>query len=161
MPMVPVLAKTFDVGPLLTGVLASGLGLGMLGGSALMVLRDPPRRGLVYVTGSFGAMACLIVFAVLPIFPLAFVALVATGVFAAGFSSVQSALVMAVSPPEMRGRAMGLLSMAIGSLPFGMVMLGLLAERISPQGAVIVSAGSGMVALALWLVFRPEVTRIP
>lgn len=161
MPMVPVLAKQFDVGPVLTGVLASGLGLGMLIGSALMVICDPPRRGLIYVIGSFGGMICLIVFALLKVFIIALAALVLTGIFSAGFSTVQAALVISISPPEMRGRAMGLLSMAIGALPFGMVLLGALAEQIGSHTAVVVSAGSGMAVLALWLVRHPEVMRIP
>lgn len=161
MPMVPVLAKQFDVGPVLTGVLASGLGLGMLIGSALMVICDPPRRGLIYVIGSFGGMICLIVFALLDVFIVALAALVLTGIFSAGFSTVQAALVISISPPEMRGRSMGLLSMAIGALPFGMVLLGALAEQVGSHTAVVASAGAGMVVLALWLVRHPEVTRIP
>ena len=161
MPMVPVLAKQFDVGPVLTGVLASGLGLGMLIGSALMVIIDPPRRGLIYVIGSFGGMICLIVFALLDVFVIALAALVLTGIFSAGFSTVQAALVIAISPPEMRGRSMGLLSMAIGALPFGMVLLGALAEQIGSHTAVVASAGTGIVVLGAWLVRHPEVTRIP
>lgn len=161
MPMVPVLAKRFDVGPLLTGVLASGLGLGMLIGSAAMVAMNPGRRGLIYVAGSFAGMAFLVLFALLDVYVLALVALVLTGICAAGFSAVQSTLVMVINPPAMRGRAMGLLSMSIGALPFGMLTLGALAEWIGPNGAVVASAGAGMASLALWLVRRPEVLRIP
>jgi MFS family permease len=160
MPMIPVLAKSFDVGALLTGVLASGLGAGMLIGSTLMVVIDPVRRGLVYVLGSFFGMGFLVVFALMDVFAIALVALVLTGICSAGFASVQSALVMTVSPVEMRGRAMGLLSMAIGSLPFGMLVLGLLAEQVGPHNAVVISAAAGSVGLALWLFRHPEVTRI-
>ena len=160
MPMVPVLAKRFEVGPLLTGVLASGLGLGMLIGSLLMVVLEPGRRGVIYVGGALLAMVLLVVFAVLQVFVLALVALVLTGVCSAGFASVQTALVMSVNAPEMRGRAMGVLSMAIGTLPFGMVLLGALAERIGSHAAVVASAVAGMVVLIGWLVRRPEVLRL-
>lgn len=161
MPMIPVLAQRFEVGPLLTGVLASGLGTGMLIGSMLMVVINPPRRGLIYVLGSFGAMGFLIIFAVMEVFLIALGALVLTGIFAAGFGSVQTTLVMAVNRPEMRGRAMGLLSMAIGALPFGMLMLGVLAEWRGSHTAVVLSAGAGIVCLAFWVLRHPEVTKIP
>jgi MFS family permease len=105
-------------------------------------------------------MGFLVVFALMDVFAIALVALVLTGICSAGFASVQSALVMTVSPVEMRGRAMGLLSMAIGSLPFGMLVLGLLAEQVGPHNAVVISAAAGSVGLALWLFRHPEVTRI-
>ena len=160
MPMIPVLARRFEVGPLLTGVLASGLGLGMLIGSLLMVVINPSRRGRIYVVGSFLGMGFLVVFALMTVFLVALLALIATGICAAGFASVQTALVMSVNPPEMRGRAMGLLSMAIGTLPFGMLLLGAIAERVGPHNAVVIVAGAGMVSLALWLARRPEVLQI-
>jgi len=160
MPMIPVLAKRFEVGAFLTGVLASAYGLGMLAGSLLMVLTNPARRGVVYVISSFGAMASLVVFTQIDRFVPALAALVVTGMCSAGFASVQSALVVACNPPEVRGRAMGMLAMAIGSLPFGMMLLGLLAERVGPQSAIVYCAGGGFVGLALWLLRRPEVLRI-
>ncbi len=161
MPMIPVLAKRFEVGPFLTGVLASGLGLGMLIGSLLIVVVNPGRRGLIYVLGALIAMVLLVAFAVLNVFVLALVALVLTGICSAGFASVQSALVMSVNTPEMRGRAMGLLSMAIGTLPFGMILLGALAEQIGSHAAVVASSLAGIVVLLAWLVRYPEVTRVP
>lgn len=161
MPMIPVLAKRFEVGAFLTGVLASGLGLGMLLGSLLIVVVNPGRRGLVYVLGALIAMVLLVAFAVLNVFVLALLALILTGVCSAGFASVQSALVMSVNTPEMRGRAMGLLSMSIGTLPFGMILLGALAEQIGSHAAVVASSLAGIVVLLAWLVRYPEITRVP
>ena len=105
-------------------------------------------------------LTLLVLFAVLQVFVLALVALVLTGVCSAGFASVQTALVMSINEPEMRGRAMGVLSMAIGTLPFGMVLLGVLAERLGSHAAVVTSAIAGMVVLVLWLIRRPEVLRL-
>jgi MFS family permease len=156
MPLVPLLARRFDVGPFLTGVLASGTGAGMLIGSIIMVVVDPPRRGRIYVLGSFVGMVCLIVFALMQLYPLALMMLVLTGIASAGFASVQSALVLSVAAEELRGRAMGLLSMAIGAMPFGMFGLGLLGEQIGAANAVVVSASTGIVALIAWLMRYPE-----
>ncbi len=160
MPLVPVMAERFDAGPFATGLLASGLGLGMLLGAAVVVMTSPTRRGWLYVAGPFWGMAALIGFALMDVYAIALLMLVLTGIGSAGFASVQSALVMTVSPDEMRGRAMGLLSMSIGSLPFGMLSLGLLAEQVGPQTAVICSASAGIVLLTLWLVTHPEITRV-
>jgi hypothetical protein len=51
---------------------------------------------------------------------------------------------------------MGLLSMAIGSLPFGMYALGELAERIGVTAAVVAFNVAGLVLLTAWIVLRPE-----
>ncbi|MPY92133.1 MAG: MFS transporter [Acidimicrobiia bacterium] len=160
MPLVTVLAERFDAGAFRTGLLASGTGAGMLIGSALVVAFDPKRRGLLYVGGCFSGMACLIAFALVPDYSVALGLLVLTGLCAGGFAATQSALVLAVADESMRGRAMGLLSMAIGALPFGMVILGLLAEATSPSTALVVNAGAGIVALGLWLLYRPDVLHV-
>jgi predicted MFS family arabinose efflux permease len=160
MPLVTVLAERFDAGAFRTGLLASGTGAGMLIGSALVVAFDPQRRGLLYVAGCFSGMVCLTAFALVPVFSLALGLLVLTGVCAGGFAATQSALVLAVADETMRGRAMGLLSMAIGALPFGMVLLGVLAEAVGPSTALVIDLVAGTVALALWLLYRPEVLRV-
>lgn len=160
MPLVPVMAKRFDSGPFATGLLASALGLGMLIGAVIVVVVNPTKRGLLYVAGPFLGMAALIGFALMDLYVTALLMLVLTGIGSAGFASVQSALVLTISSEEMRGRAMGLLSMSIGSLPFGMLSLGLLAERVGPHTAVICAASAGIVLLALWILRHPEITSV-
>ena len=160
MPLVPVMAERFDSGPFATGLLASALGLGMLIGAVIIVVVDPTNRGFLYVAGPFFGMAALIGFALMDVYAIALLMLVLTGIGSAGFASVQSALVLSISSEEMRGRAMGLLSMSIGSLPFGMLSLGLLAERVGPQTAVICAASAGIGLLAIWIVRNPEITRV-
>lgn len=160
MPLVTVLAERFDAGAFRTGLLASGTGAGMLIGSALVVAADPQRRGVVYVVGCFAGMACLIGFALVPHYALALGLLVLTGLCAGGFAATQSALVLAVADEAMRGRAMGLLSMAIGGLPFGMVLLGVGAELLGPSTALVAEVVLGIVSLAAWLLVRPDVLRV-
>lgn len=160
MPLVPVMAQRFDSGPFATGLLASGLGAGMLIGAVVIVATNPTNRGWLYVAGPFFGMASLIGFALMDVFAVALFMLVLTGIGSAGFASVQSALVLSISAENMRGRAMGLLSMSIGSLPFGMLSLGLLAERFGPQTAVICSTSCGIAALILWLTKYPEIIRV-
>ena len=60
----------------------------------------------------------------------AVVILLITGVAAAAFSSTQYALVYNIAPPDMRGRATGVLSIFIGSSMLGHWHAGLLFERL-------------------------------
>ena len=76
------------------------------------------------------------------------------------FGSTQGALIMTSVPDAMRGRALGLLSTAIGSLPIGMYALGELAEAIGASGAVIVFNLTGLTVLLLWTTWHPEVRRL-
>ena len=161
MPLIPVFARGMEVNALLAGVLAAATGFGMMAGSILLAGLRLRRRGLLYVLGSAAALLFLAAFALLPWYPLALLLLAAAGVCSAAFATMQGVLVMEAAGPEMRGRAMGVLSMAIGSLPFGMIGLGLVAQATSPSVAVVASVVLGMVTLALWLMRYPAVSRLP
>jgi hypothetical protein len=106
------------------------------------------------------ALASLSVFAAALWYPVAFLALVIAGVGSAGFGTMQSVLVMSTTGPAMRGRAMGLLSMAIGILPFGMIMLGLVAQEVGAPVAVIASVAVGLSAMLLWNARWPQARRL-
>ena len=91
---------------------------------------------------------------------LAFALLVAVGVGGGLFGSTQSALVMAESPEHLRGRALGLLSMAIGALPVGMYVLGEVAQHLGIAEALAVHVGLGLALHLAWIARHPEVRRI-
>lgn len=55
---------------------------------------------------------------------------------------------------------MGLLSMAIGMLPLGMMALGEVAEAFGPKSALLTSNLVGLVGLALFIWRRPQVLRV-
>lgn len=160
MPLVPVFAEDLGVGPFLTGLLASALGLGTMTGAVLVARIQPARRGLLHIAGSLGAMTMLAVFANMTWYPAAVAALYLAGLFGAGFGTTQSALVVSLVEEDLRGRALGVLSMAIGALPFGMFTLGLLARRTNPQVALTVSVGLGFVLLLGWQARRPHLREL-
>ncbi|MEM9562694.1 MAG: MFS transporter [Actinomycetota bacterium] len=156
-PIVPVVADELGATPLLVGLLSAGTGIGMMSGSLVMARLRPRRRGLVYTIGVAMALVLLVPFALAPTYPLALTAIIVSGFGAGLFGSTQTTLVMAAAPAELRGRALGLLSMAIGALPLGMYVLGESAERIGVAAALIVNAVLGAVALASWTARRPQV----
>ena len=94
-------------------------------------------------------MMMLTVFALIPVPALAGSALLLTGLGGAGFSTMQATLVFLASPPDMRSRLLGVLSMCIGVGPVGFVALGLLADAIGVHWATAVTGMTGLLALAL------------
>ncbi|MGF1597986.1 MAG: MFS transporter [Acidimicrobiales bacterium] len=156
MPLVPAFAEDLGVGPFLTGLLAAAVGMGAMIGAFVIARLQPARRGLLHVGGSLGAMAMLIVFANMTWYPAAFAALFVAGLSGSGFGTTQSALVVSLVDESLRGRALGVLSMAIGALPFGMFSLGLLAKQTDPQLALTVSVAIGIVVLIAFHAGRPH-----
>ncbi|MDA3040563.1 MAG: MFS transporter [Actinomycetota bacterium] len=156
-PIIPVIARALDASPRQTGLLAAGTGIGMMVGSLVIAQLRPHRRGLVYVGGVFVAMLIVIPFARATAYPIALLAIIASGVGSGCFGAMQSALVAGAAPPELRGRALGLLSMAIGALPLGMAVLGEVAERVGVATALTGSMTLGITALAAWLWRQPYV----
>ena len=159
-PMVPVFAEHLDVNAFWTGVLAGAPALGSMGGTLLIARGMGPRRGRAYVGGSVVALVFLCVFAAASWYPVALLALVLAGVGTSGFATMQSALVMTTASDEMRGRALGLLSMCIGVLPFAMLTLGGLAQAVGPSAGVVSAAVVGLAMMAAWTHRRPESHRL-
>jgi MFS family permease len=160
MPLVPVFGERMEVSALLTGLLASALGVGMMLGAFMWAAWASQRRGLVYIGGSFVALTFLLLFAATDVYILAFTALIAAGIGASAFGTMQGVLTMDAAGPELRGRAMGVLSMAIGSLPFGMLLLGGLAQATTPGVAVALSVLAGFFVLGAWIIRFPEAARM-
>ncbi len=155
-PMVPVFAEKLGVNAFWTGVLAGSPALGSMSGTLLIARGIGISRGHAYVGGSVFALIFLGVFAAASWYPMALVALVLAGVGTSGFATMQSALVMTTAADEVRGRALGLLSMCIGVLPFAMLTLGGVAQAIGPSAGVISGVVIGLVMMTLWTRQRPE-----
>jgi len=159
-PIVPVVAKRLDASPFQVGLLLSGTGLGMMGGSMLFARFTPHRRGLSYLLGVFFAMLLVIPFALGRNYWFALAAIIASGLGSGLFGSTQGALVIAEAPEELRGRALGLLSMAIGALPLGMYSLGEVAELAGVPAALVANVMIGALVLTFWMRRHPEIIRM-
>lgn len=141
------------LGPEGIGVLASMDGIGAFCGAILLALcRRPAWHARAYLGGVTAYMAMLVMFALAPTPAIAGGALLLGG---AGFSTMQATLVFLASPPEMRSRLLGVLSMCIGAGPIGLVALGLFADPIGAHWATAATGAAGLVALALtWPLWR-------
>ncbi len=158
-PIVPVIAQRVGASPFTTGLLAAATGAGMAIG-AVVVLRGVVPRGIAYAGGAIGAFVFLIGFGAFDNYWLVFVSLLIASSFVGTFAATQGALVMTSVPPAMRGRAMGLLSMAIGVLPLGMIALGEVSEVLGAPTALVLSSLVGLVCTIGYLTFRPQALRI-
>ncbi|MFN0088643.1 MAG: MFS transporter [Acidimicrobiales bacterium] len=161
MTLVPTFGRLMGVSGTATGLLSASGNVGAAFGALVLAKVQPTRRGAMYVGGSMFALVLLVAFANAGSYRLALAALMCCGLGTACFGSFQAALCMSVTDEHLRGRAMGLLTMAIGALPFGNFMMGSVAEWLSPSAAVTASATTGVVLLALWLWRRPEIVRAP
>ena len=162
--MVPIIAREIlDVGGGLMGLLLAADAAGALLG-ALMIAAAPAIRhhGRVYLIGSVIAVLGLLAFSFSTTYPLSFLLLLVGGVGTAGFVTMQGTIVMLVARPEMRGRALGAMSMGIGTGPLGALMTGAIADATDAAFAMRLNAAIGLGLLVLAsLTMRSLWGRIP
>jgi len=156
--MLPVIGEDkFSLSAFPIGIMASMEGAGaMLGGLLVATLSKPHHFTRIYVAGSFVFFVMIATFSVMSGFSASLPVLLVGGLGIAAFSSMQTALVFSVSPPDMRRRIMGVLVVCIGAGPLGILHTGLLAELLGADVAIRLIAFEGMVALAACLWRWPE-----
>jgi predicted MFS family arabinose efflux permease len=149
--MVPVIGqKDFALTPAFVGALSACDGIGGTVGALVVGLIATPRT--LFRFYFLGTLACLVLMLGLALhltIGAAVAILLMTGVAAAAFSSTQYALVYSIAPPEMRGRATGMLSIFIGSSMLGHWHAGLLFEKLGTIAAMKVMACEGLVVMAV------------
>ena len=149
--MIPVVGRDqLGLGPEGVGILASMDGVGaFLGALLLAMFVRPSWYGRTYCWGVFVYMTMLTGFALAPYPILAGLALILTGMGQAGFATMQATLVYQASPPEMRSRILGVLSVCIGSGPLGFIGIGMLADAVGANWATAASGLAGLVSMAM------------
>lgn len=149
--MVPVIAqKDFLLVPLLVGALAACDGIGgTIGAIAVGMLGSERTLFRTYFGGTTVLLLVMLGLSFHLEVTTAVVALLVIGAAAACFSATQYALVHVLSPPEVRGRATGVLSIFIGSAMAGHYLAGQLFGAFPSPQAIRIMAGCGLAAMAL------------
>ena len=148
--MIPVLgAEKLMVEPIFVGLLISVEGLGATLGSLTIAAAAQPRHFTrIYTYASLSFFVVITAFALIPwywvVIPLLFIG----GFGMSGFGTMQSIIVVSSTRPEMRGRVLGVLAVAIGSGPIGALHVGWLATKIGTDTAVLAIAIAGFVLTA-------------
>jgi predicted MFS family arabinose efflux permease len=147
--MVPVIAqKDFALTPALVGALSACDGLGgTIGALAVGLLATTRTLFRFYFFGTLIFLMLMVAMALHLTVAASVGILLVIGMAAAAFSSTQYALVYNMAPPEMRGRAAGVLSIFIGSSMIGHWHAGVLFERLGSVAAMQVMACEGLAAM--------------
>ena len=152
--LLPIFARDILAqGPMGLGLLGAASGVGALAGLVgVKVCRRHLSNEWIFAGGSIVSCFGLVVFAASTDFYLSVLLLLIVGVGMAGFSTMQSSVILVEAEDKMRGRAMGALVLAIGTGPFGRLQSGAMAEAWGAPLTVGSMAGwAGLATLAIVL----------
>jgi MFS family permease len=157
----PVVARDhLGVGAGLTGILISAQAIGSLAAATVIASLAVVRyHGRIFCLGLGLQLLSLLFFAISPWYPLSFLMLLLAGLGAAGYSTMQSTIILISAEPEMRGTALGMLGQCIGVAAVGGLAVGIVANFFSAQAAVAMSVSLGLVLLLPAVFFSPLVRR--
>ena len=157
--MIPVIGKdVLGLSPLPVGLLVSAEGAGTLIGALLVLLtRSVAHYRRLYTFGLGISLAMALIYSQLGSFLPSGAFLALEGIGAGFFAAMQAALVLLNTPPKMRSRMMGLLSVCVGLCALGFLHIGLLADWVGVQNAVLICTAEGLVALFLVCWTWPEI----
>jgi MFS family permease len=158
----PIARLVFEAPTALVGALAAGEPLGGIIGGAMLTRSNfgiPPR--MMMIGGSLSFVVMLFLMPMAPSYWLACAMLVAGGIGSAGFSNQQTTLILSDAPAAMRSRLLGLTAVCIGTGPFGLLLVGALANALGPALAVQAMAAVGFAALAMVNIGWARADRMP
>ena len=149
--LLPVFARDeLHVDAVGLGALSAAAGVGsLLGASAIATTRRVSRSGMLFWLGSCLMSVCLVGFALSGDFGLALTLVAFSGLGQAAFASLQTTIVLATATDQLRGRAMGALTLAIGSTPIGSLEIGAAAVALGAPLAVALNAGACALLVAV------------
>jgi hypothetical protein len=159
--LIPVFQPILDISNTQLGFLGAAGGIGALVGAGYLASRGSIRRQSIYYwSGSAISNGFLAVFAFTDNYYVALTALILGGIGQAWFGTMQATLVMLSVPDNMRGRVMGILSMAIGVQTVGSLIMGALAEAMGPGPALFWMAVVGTASTLIWVSIFKEMRKV-
>jgi MFS family permease len=159
--LMPVFARDIlGQGPMGLGMLSAATGLGALLGMPLVnLMRRRLNNNFVFAASSVLMSTLLVIFAFSTDFSFSLAVLIIAGIGQAGFSALQSSVVLIEASDEMRDRAMGTVLLAIGTGPFGRLILGTMAAAWGAPMAVALCCGGAVLAIVTLTLAIPEYGR--
>ncbi|MEM7404157.1 MAG: MFS transporter [Pseudomonadota bacterium] len=155
--MVPVIGRD-EIGlePDAIGLMAAAEGLGaVLGAMVLAVTVESRHYRRLFTGGASLFMVMMIVFAHAGTMMMGAASLLLAGIGLGLFAAMQSTILLTGAEAHMRSRVMGMLVVTIGAGPFGVLMLGTLAEYVGASNGLLMTASTGSVLLLLAVVRWP------
>lgn len=157
--VLPVFAKVVFKGDASTfGYINSFVGIGAVAGTIFLASRKPGthlKKILLVSTLLMGVG--LICFSQIKNFPVAMIFAAIAGYGSIAQFTISNIVVQSDAAPEMRGRTMGILLMAIfGMMPLGSVLVGAVSEHIGAPATVL---AEGVTAIIIAFVFMKFLTK--
>jgi MFS family permease len=148
--IVVVAKEILSLGSERTGVLAGidGIGSIVIAGTLALTTRAF-LRGRVFLIGSFGVTLLVLVLANNHFYAFALGIQVAMGLCHGAFASMQPSLIIGATEPHLRARALGMLAMAIGMGPIGILLAGTLSTKFGPSATLTGMALTSLVLMVL------------
>lgn len=159
MPMVPVFAETIlFVNPVLMGLLGASFGLGnVIGSTYLGTFGKSTKPIKLFIFGTSIGFIFLLIFSILEIYWICWVMLFFAGLAMTGFGSMQSAITLMTVAPNIRGKALGVIGVAIGTAPLGLLFTGIISGSFGIEVAITLNCSIALCILALSLfAYRKE-----
>ena len=151
--MVPVIGDTvLKINPTLLGILVGAEGAGCLIGALLIAgVKNRKLQSILFTSGSFIFFISIFIFSISDIYLLSLILLFLGGLGVAGFSTMQSVIIVDRTSSNLRGSAMGFLSTTIGMQPFGALNVGIICSIFLPEIGIRISALQGIVLMIILL----------
>lgn len=156
--LLPVFARdVFSVGAPGLGWLVASMGMGALLGSLFMIhFGTRYRTGVMMLLGTLLWGGFELILAFTPHYEMALVVLVLTGMAQAVCLTSITLMLLSRSTTDMRGRVMGLRSMAVAPLFLGSLLSGAVAEQMGAPMATLIFASIGIAVTLFVMPWVPK-----
>ncbi|MEA2640147.1 MAG: hypothetical protein QOF51_1541 [Chloroflexota bacterium] len=160
--LLPIFARdVLHTGPDGQGLLLTAMGIGAFGSAALVAsIGDRLPKGYLMIGGVMAFGIGLIAFSQSLLFPLSLVLMLLVGICNVYSGALVQTVVQAKSPPELRGRIIGVFQQGQVLFQLGGFLTGLTASHIGAQRTVELMGASLVVCAAAIFVGMPTVRTI-
>ncbi len=92
--------------------------------------------------------------------PLSILLLMAAASMSTSFMALTNTLLLELSPDDMRGRVMSLMSIDRGLVPVGAILAGALASWRGPEDGLLIMAGACLILTVVAAIIAPPLRRL-
>ena len=152
--MVPNIGRdVLNITPFFIGLLLGADGIGSLVGALIIASQKEIKNGVrLFIYGALISSLTLVLFSFSKIYLLSLLSLFILGVSVSGFSTMQSTLVILKTQKNVHGKALGILTMAMGFHPIGALIIGFFATL---QGSLFAIQASSILCVCFLVVVSP------
>lgn len=138
---------------------SSGLG-GIIGTLVVATFSTTPHKGRLVTIAIFMGGIGLIALSQVNTLWLACVTIVFVNMFLMTNMTTNNSILHSVAPDSMRGRVLGVYAMDMGMMPLGGVIVGLIADSVGIDTALLIGSVTGVVLVTLITVWNPAFKRL-